>query len=693
MPLGDDATISSFGPSRFLNRELSWLTFNARVLALAEDEALPLLERVKFVAIVSANLDEFFQVRVGALHEQLRAGVSVKSFDGRTAAHQCAEIRDRTLELLWRQHALLSRELAPRLLEAGIRIATWKDLSESAKGAAIDYFASHVEPILTPVSVDPAHPFPAISNLSLNLAVWLENPDDSQVAFARVKVPPMLPRFVRLGDGEPLLPIEELIGAQLDQLFPGMRILEQHPFRVTLDADLELDEGEADDLLEAVAEGLQRRLRMNHPVRLEVERAMPEDMRALLRENLELRREDEYEFDGLGELSDLWEIYDLARPELKLAPELPVQPPALRGEEPDRPADFFAVLRREEVLVHHPYESFRGSVEEFVWQAARDPNVLAIKHTLYRTSGRENPVVLALCHAAQSGKQVAVVVELRARFDEQANIERAQLLERAGAHVVYGVIGLKTHAKLALVVRQEPDGLRRYSHIGTGNYNPITARVYEDLGLFTSSPEIGRDVAALFNYLTGLARAPVYDRLLVAPHNLRARLVELLEAEMREPDGQVVIKLNGVQDPAMIDALCAASRAGVRVELFVRGICCLRPGVLGLSERITVRSILGRYLEHSRVYRFGSVRRGYRYFIGSADLMTRNLSQRVEALVPITAPAHAARLEALIEAARRDDDHAWELEQDGAWQRVPRRRGDSLQRTLQAAARGRSSSS
>ncbi len=687
MTLGDDATIRSFGASRFFNRELSWLAFNERVLALAEDESLPLLERVKFVAIVSSNLDEFFQVRVGALHEQIRAGVSVKSFDGRTAEQQCAEIRERTLALIARMRAVLAERLAPLLVASGIRIATWKDLDEGARGLAIDFFASHVEPVLTPLSVDGAHPFPAISNLSLNLGVWLENPEDSAVSFARVKVPSSLPRFVKLGDGEPLLPIEDLIGAQLDQLFPGMRILEQHPFRVTLDADLELDEGEADDLLEAVAEGLQRRLRMNHPVRLEVERGMPENMRALLRENLGLRREDEYEFESLGNLASLWELYELPRSELKLAPEAAVQPAALRSEEKDRSADFFEVLRREDVLVHHPYESFRGSVEEFIWQAARDPNVLAIKHTLYRTSGRENPVVLALCHAAQAGKQVAVVVELRARFDEQANIERAQLLERAGAHVVYGVIGLKTHAKLALVVRQEADGLRRYSHIGTGNYNPVTARVYEDIGLFTASPEIGRDVAALFNYLTGLSRAPSYDRLLVAPHNLRARLYEMLEEEMREPDGHVVIKVNGIQDPAMIDALCAASRAGVRVELFVRGICCLRPGVLGLSERVSVRSILGRYLEHSRVFRFGSARRGFRYFIGSADLMTRNLSQRVEALVPVSAPAHTARLEALIDAARRDDDHAWELDQDGAWQRAPRRAGQSLQRTLQAAAR------
>ncbi|MBM4381841.1 MAG: polyphosphate kinase 1 [Deltaproteobacteria bacterium] len=569
----------------------------------------------------------------------------------------------------------------------GIRIASWKDLGASARESATSYYESHVEPVLTPLSVDSAHPFPAISNLSLNLGVWLENPEQQRaISFARVKVPPNLPRFIALGGGEPLLPIEELIAAKLDLLFPGMRILEQHAFRVTLDADLELDEGEADDLLDAVASGLQRRLRTNHPVRLEVEREMPEGMRALLRENLGLRVDDTYEFHALGELGDLWEIANLERPELKFPSLVPVQPPQLRGEEHERAPDFFAVLKRGDVLVHHPYESFRGSVEEFVWQAARDPHVRAIKHTLYRASGNENPVVLALCHAARSGKEVAVVVELRARFDERANIERAQLLERAGAHVVYGVIGLKTHAKLALVVREEPGGVQRYSHIGTGNYNPVTSRVYEDLGLFTASPEIGRDVALLFNHLTGLSRAPSYEKLLVAPHNLRSALVEQLDAEMREPDGSAFIKVNGIQDAAMIDALCEASRAGVRIELVSRGISCLRPGVLGLSERITVRSILGRYLEHSRIFRFGSERRGYRYFIGSADLMTRNLSQRIEALVPIETPAHQRRLDALIEAARRDDDHAWELDQDGAWHRVARRAGASLQRAMHEAA-------
>jgi polyphosphate kinase len=685
MPTADAATIRSFGPTRFLNRELSWLEWNARVLALAEDAEIPLLERVKFVAIFSANLDEFFQVRVGALHEQLRAGVTGASFDGRSPTQLCSEIRARVLALIERQRRLLTSQLAPRLVESGIRIASWKDLGEGARATAGSFFADHVEPVLTPLSVDRAHPFPAISNLSLNLGVWLENPENAAISFARVKVPNNLPRFFPLGEGEPLLPIEELIAGKLDALFPGMRILEQHAFRVTLDADLELDEGEADDLLEAIASGLQRRLRMNHPVRLEVEREMPENMRALLLENLGLGTGDVYEFEALTDLGDLWELYELPRPDLKYARVSPAQPRALRGEEPDRAADFFEVLKRGDVLVQHPYESFGGSVEEFVWQAARDPHVLAIKHTLYRTSGTENPVVLALCHAARAGKQVAVVVELRARFDEQANIERAQLLERAGAHVVYGVIGLKTHAKLALVVRQEGDEIHRYCHIGTGNYNAVTARFYEDVGLFTASPEVGRDVAELFNYLTGLSRAPSYRKLLVAPHNLRERLCEMLAEEMREPDGHVVVKVNAIQDPAMIDALCEASRAGVRVELLVRGICCLRPGALGLSERITVRSTLGRYLEHSRIYRFGSERRGYRYFIGSADLMTRNLSQRIEAVVPIETREHTRRLEAILEAARRDDDHAWSLDQDGSWTRVSPRTGFSMQRALQAA--------
>lgn len=685
MSTTDAATIRSFGPTRFLNRELSWLEWNARVLALAEDAEIPLLERVKFIAIFSANLDEFFQVRVGALHEQLRAGVTGASFDGRSPTQLCSEIRARVLALIERQRRLLTSQLTPQLVESGIRIASWKDLGESARATASTFFANQVEPVLTPLSVDRAHPFPAISNLSLNLGVWLENPENAAISFARVKVPNNLPRFFPLGEGEPLLPIEELIAGKLDALFPGMRILEQHAFRVTLDADLELDEGEADDLLEAIASGLQRRLRMNQPVRLEVEREMPENMRALLLENLGLGAGDVYEFEALTDLGDLWELYELPRPDLKYARVSPAQPHALRSEEPDRAADFFEVLKRGDVLVQHPYESFRGSVEEFVWQAVRDPHVLAIKHTLYRTSGTENPVVLALCHAARAGKQVAVVVELRARFDEQANIERAQLLERAGAHVVYGVIGLKTHAKLALVVRQEGDEIHRYCHIGTGNYNAVTARIYEDLGLFTASPDVGRDVAELFNYLTGLSRAPSYRKLLVAPHNLRERLVEMLAEEMREPDGHVVVKVNGIQDPAMIDALCEASRAGVRVELLVRGICCLRPGALGLSERITVRSVLGRYLEHSRIYRFGSERRGYRYFMGSADLMTRNLSQRIEAVVPIENREHTRRLEAILEAARRDDDHAWSLDQDGSWTRVAPRTGFSMQRALQAA--------
>ena len=689
MSLGSDPTIRSFGPARFFNRELSWLEWNARVLALAEDAGIPLLERVKFAAIFSANLDEFMQVRVGALQEQIREGITAPTFDGRSPAQQCAEIRVRLVPLLERQQRLLREDLAPALARAGIHVVSWKDLSEVERAFASQVFAERIEPVLTPLSVDQKHPFPAISNLSLNLGVWLEDPETGQQSFARIKVPPLLARFKAMPDSTRLLPTEALVGAKLDAVFPGMRILSHYPFRVTLDADLELDEGEADDLIEAVASGLQRRLRSNHPVRLEVERGMPESMRAFLRENLELGPDDVYEFDELSDLGDLWELYALDRPDLKYSPTKSVIPPGLRKDEPDAPSDFFAALQRGDLLVQHPYESFRATVEEFVWQAARDPSVLAIKHTLYRTSGAENPVVLALCHAAREGKEVAVVVELRARFDEQVNIARARLLEGAGAHVVYGVAGLKTHAKLALVVRQEEDGIQRYCHVGTGNYNPHTARQYEDIGLFTASPEIGRDVAELFNYLTGLSRAPAYRKLLVAPHTLRARLYELLEEEIAAGDGHVVIKVNGISDPEMIDALCEASRAGVHIELLVRGICCLRPAVLGLSERISVRSILGQYLEHSRIFRFGSARRGHRYWIGSADLMTRNLSQRVEALVPIETPAHRARLEEVLAAARGDQDHAWELEQDGSWLRAGRGSDTSMQRRLRELARAR----
>jgi polyphosphate kinase len=678
----------SLGPERFLNRELSWLGFNRRVLALAESADLPLLERAKFVAIFSSNLDEFFQVRVGGLKAQIRAGYETPSADGRTPTAQYAEIHERVAEQVRIQQTLVSKELLPALAAAGIRFVTWKELEAEDRSYLRRVFEQQIFPILTPLSVDPVHPFPAISSLSLNLAVVLEDPETHHRGFARVKVPPALPRFHFLPDERRFVAIEELIGAFLGDLFPGMRIAAQYPFRVTRDADIELDEDEAQDLMTALESELRERLRLKEAARLEVDGSMSPAVRELLLRELDLGPTDVYPVEGLLDLTCLQELHALPRPELKDEVWLPVTPPALRHlEEAELPV--LGALREGDVLVHHPYESFRTSVEAFIRQAADDPQVLAIKHTLYRTSGRTNPVVQALCHAAQRGKEVVALVELKARFDEQANIERARLLEEAGCHVVYGIVGLKTHAKIAMVVRREPDGIRRYCHIGTGNYNPDTARQYEDLGLLTCSPEMGSDVAQLFNYLTGSSRAPEYSRLWVAPHTLRARLVEQIENEARHPDGQIAIKLNSLADPPMIDALYAASQAGVRVDLIVRGICCLRPGVPGLSENIRVRSILGRYLEHSRIYRFGSEQRGQRYWIGSADLMTRNLNGRVEALVPVEDPALETRLEEVLRLALEDDVGAWELDASGTWLRVPMLRGSSLQRRLQALALAR----
>jgi polyphosphate kinase len=680
--------LRSLGPQRFLNRELSWLDFNARVLALVESPDLPLLERVKFAAIFSSNLDEFFQVRVGGLRAQIRAGYEALSADGLTPQAQCELIHQRVGELVHRQQQLVHKTLLPALAAAGVRLTTWQELGPDDRAYLRKVFERQIFPILTPLSVDPVHPFPAISSLSLNLAVLLEDPDTHQQGFARVKVPPVLPRFHFLPDERRFVATEALIGAFLGELFPGMTIVAHYPFRVTRDADIELDEGEAEDLMAALESELRERLRLKEAARLEVDAAMSPAVRELLMRELDLGPRDVYAADGLIDLTCLWEIYALPRPELKDETWVPVTPPVLRQPE-EAEIPIFGVLNQGDLLVHHPYESFRASVEAFIRQAAEDPQVLAIKHTLYRTSGTTNPVVQALCLAAQRGKEVVALVELKARFDEQANIERARLLEEAGCHVVYGIVGLKTHAKIAMVVRRESDGIRRYCHIGTGNYNPDTARQYEDLGLFTSSPEIGSDVAHLFNYLTGSSRAPEYRRLWVAPHTLRRHLVEQIEAEALHPDGQIAIKMNSLADPPMIDALYAASQAGVRIDLIVRGICCLRPGVPGLSENIRVRSILGRFLEHSRIYRFGSEARGYRYWIGSADLMTRNLNGRVEALVPVEDPALEARLEEVLRVAFEDDVAAWELDGSGSWARVPAARGLSSQRRLQALALAR----
>jgi polyphosphate kinase len=660
--------ITATGPRRFLNRELSWLDFNERVLALAEDDRLPLLERIKFSAIFSSNLDEFFQVRVGGLHAQMRAGLEGQSADGRTPRQQCAEISARVGALVERAQALLRKQLMPALEQEGIRVCSWEQLRAEDREYLREAFRAEIFPILTPLAVDPAHPFPAISNLSLNLAVVLVDPETGDQGFARVKVPPAIPRFLALPDEQRFVPVEQVIGAHLGDLFSGMRVVAHYPFRVTRDADIELDEGETRDLREAIESELAERLRGNAASRLEIDRHTSREVKELLQRELELGEQDVYPIDGLMDLTGLWELYRQPRADLKDEPWIPVTAPPLRhGDEVPPDLSIFQTLKHGDLLVHHPYDAFPSSVEAFVRQAADDPDVLAIKHTLYRTSGVSNPIVRALSDAARRGKEVVVLVELKARFDEQANIERARLLEDAGCHAVYGIVGLKTHVKIALVLRKEGDGIRRYCHIGTGNYNPETARLYEDVGLFTASPEIGADVASLFNYLTGFSRAPAYSKLLVAPHALRQRLVELIEQEAQHPDGRIVMKMNSLSDPPIIDALYAASCAGVSIDLIVRGICCLRPGVPGLSENIRVRSILGRFLEHSRIYRFGSELRGYRYLIGSADLMTRNLNGRVEALVPVEDLALQMRLEEVLAVELSDDRLAWALDGDGQW--------------------------
>jgi polyphosphate kinase len=667
---------------RLLNRELSWLDFNDRVLSLAEEPGVPLLERAKFCAIVSSNLDEFFQVRVAGLKAQVDAGVLAASPDGRSPAEQLAEIRLHVEELLRRQERVYAKELLPRLAAEGIRFVDWDALDEEEKKRLRHEYERRIHPALTPLAVDPAHPFPWISNLTLNLAVLVDDAAGER-HFARVKVPPIFPRFVDLGDGR-LLPLERLISAHLDLLFPGTRIVGCWAFRVTRDAELLVDEGEADDLLVAIESGLHRRLRVNDAVRLEIEADALAEVVQLLTEGLDLAEGDVYLQRGPLALGALWQLHAIDRPDLKDAPWQPATQARLGRE---AQADFFAVLRAGDVMVNHPYDSFRTSVEAFLEQAARDPDVLAIKHTLYRTAVRDNRVLRALIQAAQDGKEVVTLVEIKARFDEEANIEWARSLESAGGNVVYGLVGLKTHGKVVLVVRREHDGIRRYCHIGTGNYNPETARVYEDVGLFTAAPEIGADVGELFNHLTGFGVSSAYRKLLVAPDGLRAGLLEQIREEAAAPDGEIAIKVNGLQDPAMIDALYDAARAGAKVDLLVRGVCCLRPGVPGLSENVRVRSVVGRFLEHSRLFRFGSAARGRRYFIGSADLMTRNLDRRVEVLAPVEDPALQARLDQIFEVDFDPNARAWELEGSGRWRRAPESGGYSTHARFQELVR------
>jgi polyphosphate kinase len=662
-------------PLRYRNRELSWLDFNARVLALAEDGRVPLLERAKFLAIFSQNLDEFFQVRVAGLKDQVAAGVGGSSPDGRTAGQQLLDIRDRLDVLLPRLQAAFLDQVAPALAEAGIKLSSWSDLDEDDEKFLVETFEERIFPVLTPLAVDPGHPFPYISNLSLNLAVIVRDPGADVRRFARVKVPSLLPRFVVLPDGERYVPLEQVMAAHLDKLFPGMEIEQHHAFRVTRNTDLTLEEEEADDLLAMVELELRRR-RFGRAVRLEIDAAMSDEVRELLQRELDVADEDVYVHTAPLDLGGLWSVHSLDRPDLKDPPYQRVTPTRLANVDDER-VDVFDAIRRGDLLVHHPYESFRTTVEEFVRQASTDPQVLALKMTLYRTSG-DSPIARSLIRAAERGKQVAVIVELKARFDEGANIEWARQLETAGVHVTYGLIGLKVHAKAALVVREEPDGLRRYCHIGTGNYNSKTARVYEDLGLLTCDPAIGADLTQLFNELTGYGRNIDYQRLLVAPRLLRDGLNDLIQGEIdaaraQAGRGRITMKMNSLVDPDMIEELYRASQAGVEIDLIVRGICCLTPGVPGMSETIRVRSIVGRYLEHSRIYRFANaLRPGHAlHLIGSADLMPRNLDRRVEALTPVTDEGLQARLDEVLDVALADDVLAWTLGSDGHWSRAP----------------------
>jgi len=665
---------------RFLNREMSWLDFNARVLELAEDPGLPLLERAKFVAIFAGNLDEFHMVRVAGLKRRQSTGLSVRSADGLSPREQLELVTGRVRELVDRHARCFRDGLRKELDAAGIRIAHWEAVAEADRERLHGYFRQQVFPILTPLAVDPAHPFPYISGRSLNLAVLVREPGTELDRFARVKVPNNLPRFVAVGrDGEEMtfLPLEDLISAHLPQLFPGMEVVQQHLFRVTRNADLEVEEDRDEDLLQALERELARR-RFGPAVRLEVAETMDPDVLELLVRELGVGAADVQHVPGLLDLSALWALYDLDRPDLKDPPFVPATHPRLA--EGETPASVFATLRAGDVLVHHPYDSFATSVQRFIEQAAADSKVLAIKQTLYRTSG-DSPIVDALIDAAEAGKQVVVLVEIKARFDEEANIEWARALERAGCHVIYGLIGLKTHCKVALVVRQEGDRIRRYAHIGTGNYNSKTARTYEDLGLLTADDAVGADLTDLFNALTGYSRRTHYRRLLAAPHGMRSGIVERIERESEHarsgrPAG-IRLKVNSLVDEAVVDALYRASRAGVPIDLLVRGICALRPGVPGLSETIRVRSVVGRFLEHSRVLAFAGGG-APEYWLGSADLMHRNLDRRVEVMVRVDDPLAQHQLADVFDRLIDDGAATWELRSDGTWRRRTGPAGEPL---------------
>jgi polyphosphate kinase len=675
-------------PNRFLDRELSWLAFNNRVLELARDPEIPLLERVRFLAIFASNLDEFFMVRVAGLKRRIATGLAVTAASGLEPREVLERISRQSHEFQLQHARTFTDTVLPALEEHGITLVHWDDLTEVAQGRLHAFFREQVFPVLTPLAVDPAHPFPYISGLSLNLAVILRNPVTDKEHFARVKVPQLLPRFVavdpetddldddlddgsrRESDRARFVPLEDVIAVHLDQLFPGMEVLQHYIFRVTRNEDLEVEEDDAENLLQALEKELLRR-RFGPPVRLELTTDIDPHARELLVRELGVRSAEVYELPGPLDLRGLNIIADFDAPELKYPKFVPKTHRHLSEVETAKTSDIFSSMRDRDILLHHPYDSFSTSVQAFLEQAATDPKVLAIKQTLYRTSG-DSPIIDALIDAAEAGKQVLALVEIKARFDEQANISWARKLEQAGVHVVYGIVGLKTHAKLSLVVRQEGDGLRRYCHVGTGNYNPKTARLYEDLGLLTCDTQVAEDLTRLFNQLSGYAPKTAYRRLLVAPRSLRSGLLDRIDKEIaHHREGRPALirwKVNSIVDEVLIDALYRASTAGVPVDIIVRGICAIRPGVPGLSENITVRSILGRFLEHSRVFWFGGGGEPA-VFIGSADMMHRNLDRRVEALVRLRDPGHIAELDELLSLSSNPGISSWHLGPDGAWTR------------------------
>ena len=666
----DDGTLPA---DRYLDRELSWLSFNQRVLELAEDDQVPLLERVNFLAIFASNLDEFFMVRVAGLKRRIATGLAVPTNVGRSPSDVLGDIGLAAHDLQERHARAFGDVIKPMLDAEGIHIEVWADLGEDDRAQIDEIFANQIFPVLMPLAVDPAHPFPYISGLSLNLSVRVRNPKSSRIEFARIKVPPLLPRFVQLPDDRSgrlrFIPLEDLISNHLGDLFPGMEILEHHEFRITRNEDVQIEEDESENLIQALEKGLLQR-RFGPPIRLEISNDMDDTTLDLLMQELEISAQEVYRLPAPLNLGGLFEIFKIDRPALKFPKWVPSTSVSLIPTEPTEVPDIFASITRQEILLHHPYESFATSVQTFLEQAAADPNVLAIKQTLYRTSG-DSPIVEALIDAAEAGKQVLALVEIKARFDETANISWARKLEKAGVHVVYGLVGLKTHCKLALVIRQEADrSLKYYSHIGTGNYNPKTSRIYEDFGLLTDSYTVGKDLTRLFNELSGYAIEKKFKRLLVAPLHMRRGLLKRIHAEADNaraglPSG-IRIKINAIVDEAIIDALYRASNAGVPVDIIVRGICSLKPGQEGLSENIRVRSILGRYLEHSRIFSF--VNAGDpQVFIGSADMMHRNLDRRVEALVRLTAPAHLEEIDGIFERDLDDSTAAWWLDASGLW--------------------------